>query len=816
MAVKKVRKTVGKANKSKAGKKAKKIAKKKKASRKAKKAAPRKTGPGRVKKKASKKEAPRTKQRVRKKTRTSRPQQFVTIANDMGVTAQIPMGEELQELAMRWRYILSRRQRWRHSARKDMRQQASEALKEIIRKDSTASVFKGANLLEIQVPYGLEQDGWEARVAPWEFLISAAYAELQTDPTKSPPTIVRWLNRNQVPTIPNEPLSVLYVQCSPGALADEYDFTTERQILNRVFDGEVDVRINPTIAELRQHIISTSPNVIHIAGIDNNQAMELLQDADELPENWLPSNRQDGVVFRSDDPNDELGVQPVDAQMLANALNAADGPVYLVIANVYHSASRTCALAVAEGAGLAIGFQDTVSDALAEIVIDEFYRNWRESNDALPAFLSAMDMARTSVSLSGSGIVLWSGRSLLDGATQRAEDTRRKRKNKRETPLEFDPARFKVDVKVRERLNYSHLHNDSGGLFEKLILKKEPEGTLKGVRLKVVLYLGSESHPYDTTLELTRTGSIEVGPLVKIPLTSSTIRTVSEPIRTSLYVEVSVDEHVVFRETHRVTLLPADEWTDTDENRMWLPSFVLPRDPAVERIIDRAQKHLITLADDRSRGFDGYQSIDAGDPDSMFDVDQQVQAIWSAVVHDFGILYINPPPSYSDYGQRLRTPTQILRGGRGTCIDLALLFAACLEYVEIYPVIFLISGHAFAGYWRNEDRYYEFIEGLQDVEDEILQESIGSESSSFWVFPSDNYAEILNEISRGFLNPIETVGITSHGSFWESIDDGVNNLRSRSEFHSLVDIWSARVDGFITPLPIIEEGATFREGSDYD
>ena len=46
----------------------------------------------------------------------------------------------------------------------------------------------------------------------------------------------------------------------------------------------------------------------------------------------------------------------------------------------------------------------------------------------------------------------------------------------------------------------------------------------------------------------------------------------------------------------------------------------------------------------------------------------------------------------------------------GTCIDLALLLASCLEYVDIYPVVVLLSGHAFAGYWRSESAHDAFVQ----------------------------------------------------------------------------------------------------------
>ena len=86
-------------------------------------------------------------------------------------------------------------------------------------------------------------------------------------------------------------------------------------------------------------------------------------------------------------------------------------------------------------------------------------------------------------------------------------------------------------------------------------------------------------------------------------------------------------------------------------------------------------------------------------------IDAQVRAIWWALVHDYAIGYINPPPSFVENEQRLRTPSEVVQGKRGTCIDLALLLAACLEYIEIYPVIFLLRDHAFPGYWRSEPGY---------------------------------------------------------------------------------------------------------------
>ena len=763
-------------------------------------------------KKAKKKQFKRkaVKKKVTKRKVTKRQSRSISvdtnvkITTDTGVSANIAFGKALQTLAMRWRYILSRRSRWKRSSQDNMLQQAFEAIVSMIPITELKRVLHKANIVEVEVPYRQEAEGWEGRIAPWEFLISATATGVENDNSL---TVVRHLNVSRKKLPPVDKLKVLYVQCSPGVLYDYYDFTTEQATLERA-SKEIEIAkcINPTIDELRNDIIMHNPNVIHIAGIDNHQAKELLKDSGKLPENWHTKDPKDGIVLTSSTPLAGPGLEPIDSETLAEILNSGSQPLILVTANVYHSASRICALTVAQGASMAIGFQDTINDALAEVFLFEFYKNWVDNRDALPAFRRAITEARTVGSLSGTGIVLWSDQSLL------ASSSKKEQVAVNRTPAEIlsleDDDNYsdwlQIDIQIRKRLNYSLLHNDTGGLFEKFEFRKDKRGVLRDVSIEAVLYLGSESHPYNSRLML-ENYLTKVEDQIKIPLTSSIIRSVSEPLQTSLFVKVAIGNKIIYQRTSRVTLLPADEWKDTDADRVWLPSFILPRDPAVNQIIDRAQKHLMTLADSRNKSFDGYQSFDPNHPETMKDIDLQVRALWATVVGDFGIRYINPPPSYSKQGQRLRTPTQILKNRYGTCIDLALLFAACLEYIDIYPVIFLLDGHAFSGYWRSDQRYRNFIDANQNDDEEvtILESTSQSRESSPWVFPFDSYREVINEIDKDFLYPLETTAIAGHGSFKDAIKDGKEQLTARTNFHALIDISLARSE-FITPLPIID------------
>jgi hypothetical protein len=108
---------------------------------------------------------------------------------------------------------------------------------------------------------------------------------------------------------------------------------------------------------------------------------------------------------------------------------------------------------------------------------------------------------------------------------------------------------------------------------------------------------------------------------------------------------------------------------------------------------------MTALRDDPTAGFDGYQLATRK---NVASVDAQVQALWYSIVYRVPASYINPPPTYAVASQRIRTPSEIVGGGFGTCIDLALMLASCLEAIEIYPVIFVLTDHAFPGYWRSE------------------------------------------------------------------------------------------------------------------
>ncbi len=142
----------------------------------------------------------------------------------------------------------------------------------------------------------------------------------------------------------------------------------------------------------------------------------------------------------------------------------------------------------------------------------------------------------------------------------------------------------------------------------------------------------------------------------------------------------------------------------------------------------------------------------------------------------------------------------MINGKRGTCIDLALLFAACLEYVEIYPVIFLLSDHAFPGYWRNEQSYKDFLE-MRKFPEVALEGAVDASASAQRRL---RFEEVRQWVRDGDLVPLETVWLTNHSGFAEAVSAGIDNLRSSANFESLVNIYKLRGEN-VTPLPIAGE-----------
>lgn len=772
-------------------------------------------------------------------------------------TAEVPIlhTEDLDLISRRWRYVLNNSQRIQEAGWDELMKECSVQLDSLGVDQSQQMRLAESEVIEVAIRHTSESCSDVARDVPWEQLLSLAIRRFRVLPL----TVTRCLEikgreRNEV--LP--PQGVLLINSAPVPLKATYaaEFAAEcrfvRSLLTPALSSNATQElVDPTENQLRGTIHNNRPSLIHITCVDTYAGWNLVpQESGEKP--------KDGIYLS----DSQQSAKVVCAESVARILTAG-GEVMpgLVAFSTCNSASHVAALTVAEGARLAIGFNGPVDSTLAEQFFAVFYNVWSNHGwNPLESFRQALSKVTSHLLIQrGSAIVLWSDQSLLPWLSKKAPTTEPAQpiaENRAAklpvlttpAPAVF-PAPDALEIKVEpiEHLNYSLLHNRRS-LFKTFTVKNLGKCEGLDIQVCVQLHVGDSSFPWRRTFNLPADQPVkDLCDAVQVPLVAGILRQARESIRTTLSVEVKCNGRELCCETFSVTLLSADEWRDQPDEWRWLPCFVLPRDPAVQRVLDCATRYLRALTDDSSAGFDGYQRLATeavGESDYSV-VDLQVRAIWAALLHDLPLGYINPPPTYTTASQRIRSPSQILADHRGTCIDLALLLAACLEYVGIHPVLFLIQGHAFPGYWRSPEARenwknfrpsFSMTEMSKDRWKDLLRDHavrkvaqntvaavpvigtfaahmlellspensqpLAARRAEAWMVPKGPpLEELLGFVQETTLVPIESTALTRQGSFAQACEDGLKNLNDPWSFDAMIDIRRAR-EAEVTPLPL--------------
>jgi hypothetical protein len=139
-----------------------------------------------------------------------------------------------------------------------------------------------------------------------------------------------------------------------------------------------------------------------------------------------------------------------------------------------------------------------------------------------------------------------------------------------------------------------------------------------------------------------------------------------------------------------VQVLARNEWLNSPVFFESLAAFVQPNTRAVTSVLDGASQLLRDHTGDASIA--GYQQ----GPERA----SRIAAAVYEALRQRDIRYVVPPASFEDAGQKVRTTGEVLEQRFGTCVDLAVAYAACIEQAGLHPLLWLIDGHAFGGYVR--------------------------------------------------------------------------------------------------------------------
>ena len=250
----------------------------------------------------------------------------------------------------------------------------------------------------------------------------------------------------------------------------------------------------------------------------------------------------------------------------------------------------------------------------------------------------------------------------------------------------------------------------------------------------------------------------------KLEFDAGMLAELNEALRAELTFSLRVGGAEIAAVHHTVECLPRMHWGGAPMLGL-LPAFCMPNDPAVDQILKSASD--ILRAKGERDAIDGYKRDHKG-------VWLLTSAIWSAV-RQLDLSYALPPASFEAQGQKLRSPSAIMAGKLATCLDSALLFAACLEQAALNPVILLIQGHAFVGVWLREMSLPQWL----SEEPEAVRKHV-----------------VLNELLI-----FETTLAARQGSFQQAIDTAKRAVEEEhdGDFRAMVDIHRARMQR-IRPL----------------
>ena len=258
---------------------------------------------------------------------------------------------------------------------------------------------------------------------------------------------------------------------------------------------------------------------------------------------------------------------------------------------------------------------------------------------------------------------------------------------------------------------------------------------------------------------------------IKLQVKIDNLLSLTEKVASNLTLRIRTAEEILKEQVFPISFMAYNQWNGIDCYPQLLASFITPNHPCIASIVKRASQHLNRLCN--TSDFTGY--ICGNKEHIRF----QIEAIYCALQEE-KLSYTLGIPSYEEKGQRIRLANEVIDSKLGNCMDLTLLFAACLEYIGINTLLILELGHIYLGAWLIPESHH------RSVDDDIsfLLKNTADRLENIMVMESTSFAK------------------AEEVPFEESVDQGLNSLNSKEIFQMFIDVYRCRLEGFI-PLPQI-------------
>lgn len=257
---------------------------------------------------------------------------------------------------------------------------------------------------------------------------------------------------------------------------------------------------------------------------------------------------------------------------------------------------------------------------------------------------------------------------------------------------------LRLTCDMDDMLTYATVHNGTH-IVRDICVKNISESDLDDLMLRISSGSGIIEN-FELGIEKIKPGEELHFKNLDVIVNAEYLASLTERILCQVTAAIYFEENQLISETMNITALAFDQWPGLQYTPELLAAFVMPNHPVVTSMIRLAAKYLEKWTEDPSLA--GYQF---DDPNRV----KNMAAAAYAAIQQSNVTYAEPPSSFEVFGQRIRLADAVLDQHLGTCMDMTLLYAACLEAMGLNPIMVMMKGHIFAGVWLIEDSFSDMI-----------------------------------------------------------------------------------------------------------
>lgn len=335
-------------------------------------------------------------------------------------------------------------------------------------------------------------------------------------------------------------------------------------------------------------------------------------------------------------------------------------------------------------------------------------------------------------------------------------------------------SKIRVEAEIMDTVNFA-MQQNYVPFIRKICVYNDSQEILRNLIVKVKFEPAFASS-YLHELVMVNVGACaEISP-VELVLSTEFLHSLTEKMVGRVTVEVLSGEEKLGEYERSVEILACDQWCGYNVMPELLSAYVTPNHPVVKEILEQAARLMEKWG--YSPSLSGYRE------ENPQLVKMQMKAIYT-VLQSKEIIYNRILPQYEPRGQRLRLAPDVIQYKQGNCIDMSLLYAACLEAAHLHPLLVIMEGHCFTGGWLKKMSFADSV--VEDVS--VLEEQFSSQEKNLLLLEATLFRA------------------GTKTDFEGAVKQGGDNLSS-FKFVMAVDVIKARENG-VRPIPLLLETVNY-------